>query len=423
MKEIDRLRWKFMFYNMLIVTAVIGVTFCCAALLVKKRGRQEINAVLSQAVEYQDLHGRQWQDPEQTRVPHFSVLVQPDGVIVLQDGAYHSFPDQEFLESVVFLGMDGGQETGNLEDYSLRYLRVSGSAGDLIAFADTSYEESMMDEVLLHGGLACCLIWLGFLVLSYFFARWAVRPVEESVRRQKQFVADASHELKTPLTVITANAELLKERCEGMAEDVDKWLDNVDQECIQMRRLVESLLLLARSDLMKKGRKDWERIDLSDLLLEELLTFEPVFYQMGKTIAYETGDPVWVKGNPAQLKQVIQILLDNAVKYSKEGGRTEIRLEPWGRRKLCLWVKSEGNVIPKEQRKAIFQRFYRGEASHSSEEGYGLGLAIAKEIAENHKGDMGVVCEEGRNCFYLKLRQERSGPCRKKTTPLSIHKN
>ena len=288
MKEIDRLRWKFMFYNMLIVTAVIGVTFCCAALLVKKRGRQEINAVLSQAVEYQDLHGRQWQDPEQTRVPHFSVLVQPDGVIVLQDGAYHSFPDQEFLESVVFLGMDGGQETGNLEDYSLRYLRVSGSAGDLIAFADTSYEESMMDEVLLHGGLACCLIWLGFLVLSYFFARWAVRPVEESVRRQKQFVADASHELKTPLTVITANAELLKERCEGMAEDVDKWLDNVDQECIQMRRLVESLLLLARSDLMKKGRKDWERIDLSDLLLEELLTFEPVFYQMGKTIAYES---------------------------------------------------------------------------------------------------------------------------------------
>lgn len=445
MKEIDRLRWKFMFYNMLIVTAVIGVTFCSAALLIKKRGRQETSTALSQAVQSQVPYGYPWQEihqmEEQTigqaleqtleqtaeqasqfvtaadmlifdmyspvRVPYFSVFVKSDGMVVLRDGAYNSFPSREFVESVAGMGLKGTDESGKLDDYSLRYLRVSYPTGYLIAFADTTYEESMLNEMLVNGGIVCGIIWLGFLALSYVFARWAVRPVEASVRQQKQFVADASHELKTPLTVITANAELLKERCQGMEPEVDKWLENVNQECVQMRHLVENLLMLARNDVMKKSRNDWKVINFSDMMMEELLIFEPVFYQMGKTIEYKIEDGLSVRGNPGQLKQVVKVLLDNAVKYSSDGARTEVCLESSGKRKLCLWVKSEGNIIPKEQRKAIFQRFYRGDASHSTQEGYGLGLAIAQEIVRNHRGDIGVVCEGQKNCFYLKINRQK----------------
>lgn len=104
-----------------------------------------------------------------------------------------------------------------------------------------------------YGGMACVAVWLGFFALSYFFSRWAVKPVEESVRMQKQFVADASHELKTPLTVITANAELCRSG-KRLSAEADKWMEHVNQECREMRSLVESLLLLARNDSMYRVR-------------------------------------------------------------------------------------------------------------------------------------------------------------------------
>ncbi len=410
MKEIDRLRWKFMLYNMLIVTAVIGVTFGSAALLVKRRGYQEITAVLSQVAETRE-EALIFELSSPVRVPYFSVVVQADGSVMLQDGVYNSFPDQEFLEEVAWMGMDRAKEQGLLEDYNLRYLRVHHPSGYLIAFADTSYEEAMVDGMLVNGGIVCCLIWLGFLALSYFFARWAVRPVEDAMQHQKQFVADASHELKTPLTVITANAELLKDRCQGMAPEIDKWLDNVNQECLQMRHLVESLLMLARNDMAKKSHADWETFNFSDLLTEEILTFEPVFFQLGKELEYEIDDPIWVTGSQKQLKQAVKVLLDNASKYSEAKGRTQVCLESCGRRSVCLWVKSQGNVIPEEQRKAIFRRFYRGDESRGSQDGYGLGLSIAQAIVKNHKGSLGVECDGKRNCFYMKLRGRKGPGC------------
>lgn len=157
MREIGRLRLKFIIYNMLVVTAVIGITFCAVTSVVKHRVNDQGSLALSRVV-------------------------------------------------------SGEEDMGILDAYHLRYLRISQPAGHMIAFADTTYEDSLRNGVMKYGDMACVAIWLGFFALSYFFSWWAVKPVEESVRMQKQFVADASHELKTPLTVITANAELLQER-------------------------------------------------------------------------------------------------------------------------------------------------------------------------------------------------------------------
>lgn len=327
-------------------------------------------------------------------------------MVLLQEGAYNSLLSQDILEDIALLGLEKGSDQGALKDYSLRYLRVSHPEGWLIAFADTSYEEAVTNDVLEKGAIACFLIWLGFLALSYFFARRAVRPVAEAMQQQKQFVADASHELKTPLTVIMANAELLEDRCHGQTEEVDKWLDNVKQECRQMRYLVENLLLLAKSDLAAKNRADWQLLNFTDLVTEQILTFEPVFFQLGKSLSYEVCDCAMVKGSPQQLRQAVKILLDNAAKYSEENSCTEIVLKPCKRKEVCLWVKSSGKVIPREQRKAIFRRFYRIDASRSESGSYGLGLAIGAAIARNHRGSIGVECAGNQNCFYLKLRLE-----------------
>ncbi len=409
MKEIVRLKIKFLFYNMAIVTAVIGVTFFAAAAVVKSRSYRETDQILSQIAEGAGSRII-FDGASQVRVPHFSVIVTADGAMLLQEGNYNSFPDQAFLDEVILLGMDGRGETGFLPEYSLKYFREARPEGVFLAFADTSYSETMMESVWQYGAAACVGIWLLFFVLSWFFAGWAVRPLEKAMTAQKEFVANASHELKTPLTILAANTELLSGHISGRDEESDKWLENMKQECQEMRKLVESLLTLARSDAGTGKKKAFSRFDFGELLMEELLTFEPVFYQAGRMLSYEDLEEsrkFFVNGNREELKQLLQVLLDNAVRYSDPQSATTVSMEETGRGGFCLQVKSHGTPIPKEQREAVFERFYRGDTSRASGFGCGLGLSIAKEIAREHKAVLGLTCEDGANCFYLKMRTAR----------------
>ena len=409
MKEIVRLKIKFLFYNMAIVTAVIGVTFFAAAAVVKSRSYRETDQILSQIAEGAGSRII-FDGASQVRVPHFSVIVTADGAMLLQEGNYNSFPDQAFLDEVILLGMDGRGETGFLPEYSLKYFREARPEGVFLAFADTSYSETMMESVWQYGAAACVGIWLLFFVLSWFFAGWAVRPLEKAMTAQKEFVANASHELKTPLTILAANTELLSGHISGRDEESDKWLENMKQECQEMRKLVESLLTLARSDAGTGKKKAFSRFDFGELLMEELLTFEPVFYQAGRMLSYEDLEEsreFFVNGNREELKQLLQVLLDNAVRYSDPQSATTVSMEETGRGGFCLQVKSHGTPIPKEQREAVFERFYRGDTSRASGFGCGLGLSIAKEIAREHKAVLGLPCEDGANCFYLKMRTAR----------------
>ena len=409
MKEIVRLKIKFLFYNMAIVTAVIGVTFFAAAAVVKSRSYQETDQILSQIAEGAGSRII-FDGASQVRVPHFSVIVTADGAMLLQEGNYNSFPDQAFLDEVILLGMDGRGETGFLPEYSLKYFREARPEGVFLAFADTSYSETLMESVWQYGAAACVGIWLLFFVLSWFFAGWAVRPLEKAMTAQKEFVANASHELKTPLTILAANTELLSGHISGRDEESDKWLENMKQECQEMRKLVESLLTLARSDAGTGKKKAFSRFDFGELLMEELLTFEPVFYQAGRMLSYEDLEEsrkFFVNGNREELKQLLQVLLDNAVRYSDPQSATTVSMEETGRGGFCLRVKSHGTPIPKEQREAVFERFYRGDTSRASGFGCGLGLSIAKEIAREHKAVLGLTCEDGANCFYLKMRTAR----------------
>ena len=407
MKEISRLRLKFICYNMLIVTAVIGITFCAAAFIMEKRvgaqGRQALAKVVSQ-----EEHPLIFTTISPAQIPYFSVIVGEDGMVTPWEGGYESFPGQDFLEQMAWLSMAGEEDMGILEGYHLRYLRVSRPTGYMIAFADPSYEDSLRSGVMKYGGLACAGIWLGFLVLSYFFSRWAVKPVEESIRMQKQFVADASHELKTPLTVITANTELLSEQYTGISAEADKWLEHIMQECREMRSLVESLLMLAKNDALTQKKGTFSVFSLSDLVMEKVLTFEPVFYQEEKQLEYQLDEEVQMLGDPEQMGQLIKALLDNAVKYSLPKGKTVVKLETAGRRRIRLWVNSQGEAIPEDKRSLIFRRFYRGDSARSSCSGYGLGLAIAAETAGKHRGRIGMEYRDGMNCFYVRLNCHKS---------------
>ncbi len=224
-----------------------------------------------------------------------------------------------------------------------------------------------------------------FFVAS-FLANWALRPVERAWKLQKQFIGDASHELKTPLTVILANLKILK-RDESLTAEQSKWVDNTNDEAIRMKDLVEEMLYLARGDI-ENNKFNGTDVNFSELVEEVLLTFESLAFEKGLSLMYDNiEEDIYCVGDKQQLKRMLIILVDNAVKYSDPGNDINVYLYK-NDKKIFFKITSIGEVIKAENAKKIFERFIRESESRArnSVGGYGLGLSIAKNIVENHKG-------------------------------------
>ena len=235
-----------------------------------------------------------------------------------------------------------------------------------------------MSSSLLIAAAALLLLLLVSVLLSF----WATRPVERAWRQQRQFLSDASHELKTPLTVILSNAELLYGT--GLAEKPARWTDNIRSEARQMKSLVEEMLILAQADNAVQTAVMAE-LSLSDTAQDCALAFEPVAFESGKTLEYHIQEDLGVLGDGDRLRQLISILLDNAIKYGQEGGAITLTLYKTDRF-ARLTVSNPGEPIPAEQLPRLFERFYRADASRGEQSGFGLGLPIAQTIANEHKG-------------------------------------
>lgn len=234
--------------------------------------------------------------------------------------------------------------------------------------------------------------------MSTLLARWAVRPVEQAWDQQRQFVADASHELKTPLTVILTNAELLSDP----AYDEERRQDfsaNILTMSRQMRLLVEELLDQARVD---NSKIQHQTLDLSKLVEEALLPFEPVYFEAGRNLVNQIEPGISLTGSGKHLCQVVEILLDNGCKYSDPGSTTLLRLSRHGRNAL-LSVTTPGTPLTEQQCTDIFKRFYRVDAARTRTGSYGLGLSIAQGIVAQHGGKIWAQSQEGSNTFFVLL--------------------
>lgn len=257
----------------------------------------------------------------------------------------------------------------------------------LVTFKDNTviHESAMMlfRYTLIFGVIALVL----FFFLSVFLARKIVQPLEESFEKQKQFISDAGHELKTPVSVVSANAELLSREI-----GENQWLSNIQYENERMGMLVGQLLDLAR---MENVAPQMEQIDFSRLIVGEVLPFESVAFETGHVISSNITNDISVKGNSSQLKQMVSILLDNAIRHSSCEGEISLNLsKEHGFAKLS--VINRGEEIPVEQREQIFERFYRvDDVRNGDDKHYGLGLSIAKAIISSHKGNIKVLCYDG----------------------------
>ena len=277
-----------------------------------------------------------------------------------------------------------------------------GKSNRIIVFADVSSEVATMKNLIRNCFFIGLLSFIVFLVIAMFFARWAVKPVEDAWIRQRQFISDASHELKTPLSVILTDAEMLK------SKDFDElkkkqFADNILTMSHQMRGLVESLLQLARVDNGAIQKAPEQIIDLSRTVSNEIMTFEVMFFEKGLMLTEDIEKGISIKGAPQYIKQVIEILLDNARKYSLPNGNVVVSLKKSGAHKCLLSVADPGEQISDEDLKNIFKRFYRIDEARAMNHSYGLGLAIAENIVKEHKGRIWAESGNGINTFKVEL--------------------
>lgn len=299
-------------------------------------------------------------------------------------GTYADLEDTAELAAILQDCLEQREPEGMVQSYGLRYLRQDNGLYLRLAFVDMSMERAMLGKMMrsyLVIALAAFLLLLG---VSALLARWATRPVERAWGQQRQFLSDASHELKTPLTVILSNAELLSAL--PLEERPARWTDNILSESRQMKNLVEEMLTLARGDNMTHAAVLSE-VSLSDIAEDCALAFEPVAFEAGKPLEYHVAEGAKVLGDGNRLRQLLSILLDNAIKYGAEGGTITLSLEKT-ERQARMTVSNPGEPIPAEQLSRLFERFYRADASRGEKSGFGLGLSIASLIAQEHRGTL-----------------------------------
>ena len=288
------------------------------------------------------------------------------------------------------------EREGYLREYQLRYLFLPASTEHTsrsIAFLDVSGQVQDFERLIITLVIVGIIGELAFLLISIFLARFTIKPVKTAWEQQRQFVADASHELKTPITVILANTGILLKHRDDTIASQEKWVDYTKEEAERMKKLVEDMLFLAKSDMAKLPLEKQE-VNFSDLVLNSLLSFESVAFEQGISLEQDIAQDLMLCGNEAQLRQLITILLDNACKYATEDGRVKVTLSN-KQEKLFLSVNNTGSYIPKEEQDRIFERFYRADESRVRKEGgYGLGLSIARSIAAAHKGKLTVASSE-----------------------------
>ena len=296
------------------------------------------------------------------------------------------------LEQAVRLALDSGQEQGRLKELSLRFMvwQVSDSE-TRIAFSDLSWERSSLTRLLVSSLLVGLAALSFFFLISLFLSRLALRPVSRAWEQQNQLVADASHELKTPLTVILANTSIVLSHPEQRVADNQKWLDYIQEESLRMKTLVEDLLFLAKNE---GGRLPAaQRVPFSDLVEGCLLRFESVAFEQGVELTGQVSPGLSLTGDRDSLERLVMILLDNAVKYAGAGGQAALSLSLRGER-ILLTVRNTGTPIPPEHLPHLFERLYRADSSRSREQGgYGLGLAIAQAVVSAHRGTISVASD------------------------------
>ena len=332
------------------------------------------------------------QKPDYQLSTFYSVAFgENDTVIAVDNGEKEVYSEEELI-SIAREILTGNNTSGRFG--ALTYIVDRRPDYTLVALMDNTVSESslstLLHNVLIVGSAAILVMFFISLVLSGRI----IRPLEENDQKQKRFISDASHELKTPVAVISANAELLSREI-----GENEWLSNIVYENDRMSGLVKQLLDLSRAE---NAEIPMEQVDFSRVVTGEALALEMLAFDRGRIFKSDIEDGVIFTGNRTQLTQLVSILLDNAIRHAT-GNEIGISLKRQGHHAV-LSVVNDGDEIPRDKLEHLFDRFYRvDEARNSEGQHYGLGLSIAKAVVEKHGGNINVSCQDGKVRFSASI--------------------
>ena len=326
-----------------------------------------------------------------------------------QSGVYGAIESGKIPYYIVEKSEPGSQGTDEEGKESERSYRI----------AITEYEKEI--ESIERLSVVLLLLFFAFSAGIVFFSRYFVGktllPVKDALETQRQFVADASHELKTPLTVMINNVGNLEYDIVKLKESVEQSgerkgardtlfkmegnIHGIREMSKRMQYLTESLLDLSRLENWQDRKQQFSSFSLSRLVETECLYFEPLFFEEERELLYQVPDSIALSGDENKVKQLVTILLDNALKYSVRGTKTELSLEKSGNKVFLRVSNAIEKEMGTEEREKLWKRFYRLEEARSEEKGYGLGLSIAKEIVRMHQGEIKVESVGKRICFTV----------------------
>ena len=310
--------------------------------------------------------------------------------------------DEDILQDAIYTisNSDNKFDKIKLNDNSYGYLKESTTKGMIIALMSREPQIDVLNNLLKVfisiGGISLIVL----LLISIYLTNRTIKPIRESFEKQKQFITNASHELKTPLTIIRTNTSLLLSNGSETIESQGKWFSYINNQIERMSKLIDEMLSLAKLDTGKE-LVEFTSFNMSKLVNNILLTFEAVLFENNIELVSNIEDDLNLKGDKESIKKVFIILLDNAIKYTNKNGKIDVKLCQ-DKNKIKLKVKNTGEGIKKEDLEKVFERFYRVDTSRARETGgYGLGLSIAKSIVESHNGKIYAESNIGKDTTFI----------------------
>ena len=385
---LNKLKRKFISVNIFCITIILTLVFIAVCIVTYRTERENIIRGLHLAADKIILAESSIDDDENTLFdsgePDFSTLTiffDESGEIIEIYTDEDKTDPKPVLYSVAERIEESDKTEGILWDYSLFF--VKGSIGGRSYASITSGEvlRNNIRTITRAAGMILFACLLLFIALSYFLASVAIKPVKETWEGQKRFIADASHDMKTPLTVILANTEII--RTHAGTEESKKWLSSTKAEAERMKRLVDSMLELSSTEFSDE-RVVLSEINFSEITERTVLQMEAVAFDKSTYVESNIAKGVIIKGNEDRLSRLLHILIDNGIKYANKDSTLRVSLVK-GKRFAKLTVTNEGSYINEDDMPRLFERFYRGDKARSGG-GFGLGLAIAKNLTESMGG-------------------------------------
>lgn len=324
----------------------------------------------------------------------FTVWLDSDGRIarVNVDSVFSISEDQ--TEEYTEAALAEGRQRGWVSDYW--YKVFDAETGIALVFVNGAMNQVMTNRFLLVSALVFAACGLAIFLLFVLLSKRTVRPIAESYEKQKQFITDANHELKTPLTLILTNLDIVESEV-GQNE----WLDDIRCEGERMGLLIQSLVTLARMD-EDASRMTVSSFDLSGSILDTVSEFSTLAADRGETLSVRVEPSLFYQGDEGMIRRLVSILLDNAVKYCDPGG--EIRVQAWKTRHPVLLVENTYADVDGLPLEKLFDRFYRADKARTFSGSFGIGLSIAKAIVQNHHGEINAYKKENTIGFRVELR-------------------